>query len=420
MHNVDVQTRPVIAYIGGFRLPDQNAAASRALAAADLFGACGYDVAIVGVEQNPQRSPTDLQVRDLPDGAPHVRAWDVGYPRSSKEWFARITSCQNILDHLMEIYGTRLAGLVFYNFPAVAQDRARRWASSHNLPVIADVTEWYEDEPWKSPRGLLKNLDTRYRMHCVNKRMTGLITTSPYLTRFYHRAGRAELELPTLLVRDVLHKNHMREPEDDTPRLFFAGSGFDAKAFASAPELLKDRLDWCLDLLARAHAEGIKFRYDIYGVTQDDFLTICPNLIIPVREMVEAGKVVFYGRQPRADVLKTLWDADYAFFMRKKKRSTEAGFPTKLSEPLMHGIPVLSNPMENVSPYIRIGETGDLIETNAPDGGYGALRIALLRSPDQRRQMHEICLAEQPFAAPNFTESAGVFLKTILTPQRGA
>lgn len=420
MHNADVQTRPVIAYIGGFRLPDQNAAASRALAAADLFGTCGYDVAIVGVEPNPQRSPTDLQICDLPNSAPHIRAWDVGYPRSGKEWFARITSCENILDHLSEFYGTRLVGLIFYNFPAVAQDRARRWALAHELPVIADVTEWYEDEPWKSPRGLIKNLDTRYRMHRVNKRMTGLITTSPYLTRFYRRSGRVELELPTLLVRDPLHKDHVRAPENDIPRLFFAGSGFDAKAFAGAPEMLKDRLDWCLDLLARAHAEGIKFHYDIYGAALDDFLTICPDLNVPVREMVEAGKVEFHGRQPRAQVLRTLWDADYAFFMRKIKRSTEAGFPTKLSEPLMHGIPVLSNPMENIIPYIRAGETGDLIEMDAPDGGYATLRAALLRSPDQRRRMHEVCLAEQPFAAQNFTRSADVFLKTVLNPQRGA
>lgn len=420
MDNDQGNTRPVIAYIGGFRLPDQNAAANRVQAVADLFNECGYDTGIVGVEMNAQRSPNDFQVRDLPACGPHVRAWDVGYPRSSKEWFGRIISCQNILDHLEETYGSRLAGVIFYNFPAVAQDRARRWAKQRALPCIADVTEWYEDDPWNSLRGVFKNLDTRYRMRVVNPRMSALITTSPYLTRYYRRAGHAELELPTLLPRDLDFAAHKRVAPRAVPHLFFAGSGFDAKAYAGAPEMLKDRLDWCLTLLAQAHRESIGFHYDIFGTTQEDFTTICPDLRSSVAEMVDAGHVVFHGRRPRAEVLSKLWDADYAFFMRESKLSTEAGFPTKLSEPLMHGIPVLSNPMENVTPYIRSGETGDLIDKDAPDSGYASLRTALTRSPAARHQMHDICMSEQPFAADGFIKATEQFLQTVLNSQKGA
>lgn len=418
MTEANSQSRPVIAYIGGFELPDLNAAASRALAAADVFASCGYDIAIIGSEKNPHREFGDIKPCGLPEGtSKHIQAWDTGYPRNKKEWLTRTMSCSASLRHLEMLYGPRLSGIIFYNYPAIAQIRARRWAKQRGLSVLADITEWYEDDPWRSVHGIVKNIDTRLRMYHVNKGMRGLIVTSPFLKTFYQNRDCELLELPTLLVRDAGFSAHDRAASGKVPRLFFAGSGFDATAFAGAPELLKDRLDWCLDLLFRAHQEGAEFHYDIFGTTQADFVKICPSLTDACGEMVMAGKVVFHGRQPRQAVLKTLWDADYAFFMRKPKRSTNAGFPTKLSEALTHGVPVLTNPMDNVDSYIKTGQTGDLIDPETPDNGYSTLRIALLRSPREREIMRNNCLAEEPFHARNFRTKACEFLGKSL-PQK--
>lgn len=404
---------PVIAYVGGFEFPNKNAAASRALAVADLCKAVGYDVALIGTDKNPHRGPKDLFGVQIPGNTNDI--WSVGYPRSQKEWLMQITNCDPILDHLDATYGDRLQAVIFYNYPAVSQYRARTRLMKAGKMALADVTEWYEDGLWTSIRSAVKNLDTRLRMYLVNPRMTALITTSPFLTRFYAKEDRPSLELPTLLTRSDAFADHTRAQRGDVPRLFFAGSGFDAVAYAGRPDLLKDRLDWCIELLHTAHQNGSRFVFDIYGVDQAAFLTICPDLASAVADLGDA--LVFHGRQPRDLLLGTLWDADYAYFLRKRMKSTDAGFPTKLSEPLTHGVPVLTNHMENIMPFVISGETGDLIDLQASDRGVQTLEVALARSPAEREIMLNRCMSEQPFHVENYLESTALFLRDLIKSQ---
>ena len=402
--------RPVIAYVGGFEFPDKNAAASRVLAVANLFADAGFDLALVGVDRDPSRGPASMVPVDI-DLPYKASVWSIGYPRTHKEWFHQIISCDQILTRLENTYGSRLAAVVFYNYPAISQFRASRSLQKKAIPAVADLTEWYEDGPWTSVRTAIKNLDTRLRMHWANRRMSALITTSPLLTRFYKKEGRPNMELPTLLSRAPGFADHQRSPRKDIPQLLFAGSGFDPATYSERPEMLKDRLDWCIELLHRAHKKSVRFKFEIFGVTQDDFLAICPHLTRAISDLKD--DVTFHGRQPRDQVLATLWDADYAFFLRKSMRSTDAGFPTKLSEALTHGIPVLTNPMENISPFVIPGENGDLIDLTGPDGGIGTLIDALQRSPKKREALYRKCVGQQPFSAGNYQKRTQSFLQTL-------
>ena len=403
-------SKPVIAYIGGFEFPDKNAAASRALAIADLYSSAGFEVVLVGTDKTSRRGPKDLSEVSIPSYAEAV--WSVGYPRSQKEWLQQIVSCDLILDHLDTVYGDRLLAVVFYNYPAISQARALRRLRRQGKHALADITEWYEDGPWTKLRFAIKNLDTRLRMYWVNPRMSALITTSPFLTRYYHKVGKPHLELPTMLTRADGFLHHARAPRTGMVRLFFAGTGFDPSIFASNPEGVKDRLDWCIELLHTAHQSGESFVFDVFGVDAPTFLQIFPHLTHALTEMGDA--VIFHGRQPRAMLMKTLWDADYAFFLRKPMKSTRAGFPTKMSEPLTHGVPVLTNPMESVMPYIKPGENGDLIDVDAPDRGVSTLMTALRRSSAERSVMYDNCVAEQPFGVDNFLEDTKTFLSAVI------
>ena len=411
---MDQASKPVIAYIGGFEFPDKNAAASRALAVANLYSHANFEVVLYGTDRSPDRGPKDLQPVMLPSY--YGAIWSVGYPRGQKEWLQQIVGCDLLLDHLDVTYGDRLQAVVFYNYPAVAQARALWRLRRGGKKAIADITEWFEDGPWTKPRAIIKNLDTRLRMHWVNPRMSALITTSPFLTRHYHQDGKPNLELPTMLVRADGFSDHVRAPRTDIVRLFFAGSGFDPDIFAKDPESVKDRLDWCLELLHMAHQTGARFVFDIFGVDAATFLQIFPHLSQALNDM--GGAVIFHGRQPRAALMKTLWDADYAFFLRKPMLSTNAGFPTKLSEPLTHGVPVLTNPMENVLPFMTSGTNGDLIDVNATDRGLSTLLAALQRSPAERHALHRNCFAQEPFGVDKFLDVTQAFLTDVIGKEK--
>lgn len=398
-------SNPVIAYVGGFEFPAGNAAASRAIAVGKLFRDAGWHVAMVGTRKDPTLGLNDMVPVDV-EGQSDV--WVRGYPTGTKAWLDQITSCDAVLDHLFHQYGDDLAAVVFYNYPAIAQYRAKRRLTRRGVAAVADVTEWYEDGPWTNPRAVIKNLDTRLRMHWVNRRMDALIPTSPFLSKFYQDYSSPQVQLPTLLTRNS-DFDLKAAPVTNTPcRLFFAGSGFDPDTYAGRPDQLKDRLDWVLEDLDAAQTQGAAFQFNIFGVTEDAYLTICPDHKDLLSRL--GDRVQFHGRQPRDQVLQTLWQSDFAIFLRKRMRSTDAGFPTKLSEPMTYGIPVLTNPLENVVDYVEDGRTGIFLDIKNRMAGQSALVAALALPENRRAEMKRACIAANPFAPEKFEDKIQRFL----------
>ncbi len=68
-------------------------------------------------------------------------------------------------------------------------------------------------------------------------------------------------------------------------------------------------------------------------------------------------------------------NADYQLFIRPNRRSSHAGFPTKLAESMAVGTPVITNKTGDIALYLRDGENGYVV------GGAEALDVekALLR-----------------------------------------
>jgi glycosyltransferase involved in cell wall biosynthesis len=397
-------SRDTLVFLGGFEFPALNAAATRIKAVARLFEKAGYRVVLIGCVRDSSLGPDDLRPVSMADTA--AEAWEIGYPRSSREWLAKIVSIGSLKRHIASRYSDRLAGIVCYNFPALAQLDAARLAWRLGAAAIGDISEWFANRPATSIMSVVKNADTWLRMNHINRRMDGLITSSPYLTRTYGRDVNAILELPTLVSRDpasidrALHAS----PNSHPKRLFFAGTGFDPELLKTDTEGLKDRLDWSLELLAEAAHRGANFRFDIYGAEKEKYLLICPQH----RTLLEAlgDKVTFHGRQPWAVVVEELARADFCFFLRKPTRVTLAGFPTKFSEAVTSDTPVLTNALENLCPYMVEGRNSLSIDVDNREAGVQKLIHALNMPRADVLAMKAYCRANDPFALENFVDGA--------------
>lgn len=396
-----------IVYIGGFELPDRNAAAQRVRNNARVLRSLGYRVILVGASR---ARAYDRAVHPADAGGVDAEAWEIGYPTSIAQWFDAIRA-----DWPLRQLATRgvivpsdVAAVICYNHPAIAQLRIARLARRWRAAAIADCTEWYAGRPWTSPANVAKNLDVPFRMRWLNPRMDGIITTAPFISDFYRRKGLPIVEIPTL----------MEQPEGEVPveeavsfpmPLFAIASGFNAAARA---DTIHDRIDWILDLLDGAAQRGRRFVLRVVGVDRDHFLSVFPHHRAVLERLGES--VAFLGRQPRSEVLRMMEASAFAFVLRHESRVTLAGFPSKYSEAVTYGTPVVINALPSVRAYHVEGKTGISLDPHDRDGAVRKLCNILATDAQSVIAMKRFCRNYGAFTAQAFEARVSAFLSTVI------
>jgi len=403
--------RNVILYIGAFELPDKNAAAQRVLSNAKLLHSLGYEVILVGRTRAEDMADGEVKRADYP--GIEFECWETAYPKSTKAWFKQIISTNNIQNMFRDRLKSNLFAVICYNYPAIAQYTAKRFANRMGGFGIADVTEWYARSTVIKLSTMVKNVDTFLRMRVINFKMDGLITTSGFLTKYYYRMQPKVVELPTLIERrgEYAEITPCASKDGAPKRLFFAGSGFDPKLVSREAGGLKDRLDWVLELLFEVHKLGSDFRFEIFGTTKESYLELLPEH----RALIDAmpDKVIFHGRKPREELLKTLVESDFSIFLRKEMLVTKAGFPTKFSESIAYGTPVITNGLDNIKPYLDEDENGIEIDYFDRARSISRLQEVLGYSQAKVLSMKENCLASDKFSYRSFCEPTAKMLDAL-------
>jgi len=353
-------SRGTIFYIGGFEMPDKNAAAMRVLANGKILRGLGYDVVFIGIDSN--RSPVLAPQRADFSG---FECWSVPYPKGGRSWLKYITGLPAILDIIRRPRDIKPVGVICYNYPAVASLRIRSACKRLNIKVLSDATEWYDSSGGNLIYRLIKSFDTNLRMHVVHRLSDGIITTSQYLTDFYSSKGKITVELPTLFDVDCFSAPISRGSAT-LRRFIYVGSPFDADKVNRDRTNLKERLDTCVELFHSLYQKGKDFRFDVYGITLSDYLKVFPEHDAMIKLM--SGKLEFHGRRPNAHVLRQIKESDFSIFFRDRTRVTLAGFPSKLAESISVGTPVISNKMLSLqrysqSPGVFLSERGAELDT---------------------------------------------------------
>lgn len=316
-----------ILYVGGFEMPDKNAAAQRVLSIGKALQKCGDTVIYYGITKS----------KDYQGKIEGFDYYACSYPASKKEWVSYSIGV-GIIDIIKKMSPDVI---ITYNYPALAQQRVIRFCRKHNIRVVGDITEWYE------PTDVLKTVDTWLRMHWSNKQLDGLIPISRYLFDYYK--GMNQIEIPPLvdlnspkwaMTEEKIEKNE----SDELIRLIYAGSN----------GVAIDRLDYIIKGIESCDKKNISL--DVIGMTEQDYYRIYNSKI------ENTSHVCFHGRLPHDKVIRFLLSSDFQIFFRDDKRVCNAGFPTKFAESFTAGLPVITNRTSNVSDYIENGKNSFLID----------------------------------------------------------
>ena len=109
-----------ILYIGGFELPDKNAAAQRVMANAKLLRDMGFNVTLTGITKEVG-SQSNIYEGFCCESLP--------YPTTTKEWLRYITIF--ISEDMLSKYHPDY--VVLYNFPAIASLKILRYCHDRKI-----------------------------------------------------------------------------------------------------------------------------------------------------------------------------------------------------------------------------------------------------------------------------------------------
>lgn len=318
-----------IIYIGGFELPDKNAAAQRVMTNAKLLREIGHEVLFIGISKVMENAST------LVDG---FVSHTIPYPTNTKQWIHQIFT---FIDAKV-IIDAKPDYVILYNFPAIASLRILKACHKNGIKVVHDLTEWESKKGW-SLTNIIRKIDINLRMRYCMKKMDGVIAISRYLYDYYKRYTNT-IQVPPTVDLSAEKWNRNRELSvGNTIKLVYAGNaGFG----------IKDRLD----LIIKSVVKFPKMQLDVIGMTKQQYVTGYGNL------PVDCNNIFFHGRISHTDAVKAVQDADFQFIIRDSNLKNNAGFPTKFVESFACCTPVIVTLTSNIGDYLKDGANGFVVD----------------------------------------------------------
>ena len=310
-----------VLYIGGFELPDKNAAAQRVVGIANGFRTLGYQVVFLNSLKDYSESGVAEKEYLGFKCFEYKREPDIDYLFLAKTTLSIIEKVQPY-------------AVIAYNYPAASLNRIRQYCKINGIKCFADATEWYDTAGKNIVAGMIKGLDTSYRMKCVQKKLDGVIAISRYIYDYYKNSVKTVLIPPTV---DMEDKKWNISADTNENCVSFA--------YAGVPSATKERLDRIVSAVGVVEQEK-KVHLNIVGITREQFT----NLYAWKGSIPES--VTFWGRVEHQKALQIVKQSDWTIILRENSRLVKAGFPTKLVESISCGTPVLTNRFSNVFDYL--------------------------------------------------------------------
>ncbi|KIY20675.1 glycosyltransferase [Mesobacillus subterraneus] len=392
-------SKGTILYIGGFELPDKNAAANRVMANAKILTKLGYSIIFIGIDRNLSYRNELQYTKQEFEG---FTCWNIPYPNNNKEWLKYLTSV-DLFSNVIREYRD-IKAVICYNYQAVAFERIRRYCQKNSIKIISDCTEWYGGTEGSLIFKALKYLDTTFRMKVINKKVDSLIVVSDYLASYYN--NKNSIVIPTLI--NMVNKKEPIYANNKVTKLIYAGVPFRLGKPLKDRQLAKDRLDLAVLMLYNSFKMGIDFQFDIYGITREQYLEVLPSDKSMLDELEH--RVIFHGRKSNKVIQRMIRNADYSLLIRDDNRTTKVGFPTKFTESINCNVPVITTKTSDLHKYLIDGKNGFFIDVNNNNKDLQRFIDILSLEADQINEMKEFCYNSDIFNLENWTDEFKLIL----------
>ena len=257
------------------------------------------------------------------------------------------------------------------SLPITAMLYCERYAKKHKISLITDRTEWYSPCEFKLGRLSYEYLNNLLINRVIIDRYWKVISISRFFEKYFLSKGIDTIRIPAVMVRSDISVSQTFNYEQSRP-LIVVYAGSPAK---------KDSLDKIVDAFHVYRGKEIELH--VYGVTLEHFKKVN-------KRDDEYNNVSFHGRIPREKILSVLANSDFTVLFRDPtKRFTKAGFPSKVAESMMCGVPVITNLTSDLDLFLIDMKNAVVIPDYTVDSLVDVLQKVASLKKDQIKAMHD-------------------------------
>lgn len=352
--------RDLILYVGNYFFPNGNAAGKRVSGNIAVIDSLGFATATLNFRPRTEESEKTLKKKIINGVLVYEIPYRIGFKRlnNAKPYKAFRKVYENLKRH-----GYRVVMIIMYGTLGTNtfNEKVIRYAHNENIKVCYDLVDWF-DKPTKSNilRYFMKKRELN-RLDCkVLSKCDAWITISSLLKSRMPNPSKTVI-MPPLSV-DNKHATEKNVFKKDIVFSYASVLPNDSRPV----EEWKDRIDVIIDvfylLMVKNNIENFHIKF--IGFTKKELI----NMFLPdVREKYSrkidklGDKIDFLGICDNEIVEKEIQQSDFTVLFRDNKLSTNCGFPTKVSESVANGIPVLANATSDIANYIIDGVNGYLL-----------------------------------------------------------
>lgn len=308
-----------ILYVGGFILPDKNAAAQRVINNAKAIRKNGNEVIFINYSDSCKSlSPNILYYSGF-------KCYE--YPKRSL--LQTVCSVKQIIN---AIENEKITDVIMYNYPLIGMWRIMKYCKKKDVKCIGDVTEWYVGNHGFI-YNVLKKIESNARMRYLNYHLDSMIVISSFLFDYYLKSNVNLIKIPPLV--DLSDKKwSLCNKNNDIPTFCFVGN----------VNKQKERLDYVVKSIETIEKE-VNLKFIVVGVSKKEFIEYYDYY--PTDD-----RIIFLGKVNNEEAINILKKSDWTIIIKDVNLVTTAGFPTKVAESITANVPVIANEFSNIFEYL--------------------------------------------------------------------
>lgn len=272
-----------------------------------------------------------------------------------------------------------------------------------DIRLFVESCEWYDPSSFKLGRMDFRYWKNQWMLTQGFKKADGFISISRLLDEHNRSFGIPSVRIPTIM--DVKNSKWRGEVNRSSTKIRIVYTGNCRGS--------KENLKPMIEILAQDAAYRERIEFHIYGASKNAVLS---NIDGEKHLLDRAGaSVVIHGKIPQTEIQNVLLDADFQFFLRPDRRSSHAGFPTKLGESMCVGTPVIANQTGDICLYLKNGLNGYLVQDVNVRGVQEVLDRILQLTDEQRTAMrlHVRQTAENAFDYRKYIDTVKTLIGDI-------
>lgn len=378
-----------IIYLGGFRLPDNNSSAIRALGLTRAFQSLGFNVELGG------KIGDNIDDQKYSD----IKFWNIEDLKG--EMVQSDKNINPIINKIEDIGFDNIKAIIAYNYSPIAFYQLFNYCKNNNIKLIQDITEWYGIEGEFTFQKLIRMVLTNWRIAILGPKTKNLIVSVNFLKRKFKKENC--LILPQLSISTYFRQNQNYLLKGDIIKFIYIGNP--GKKFS------KEKVDWCINIFSNLSLKYKNFSFEIVGIDTDYF----SDKLKLLSKINKSDNIVLHGKLSHKKALSLLKKSNFSVFFRPNTRVSKIGYAGKIREAFDCGVPIVTNNTGDISIYTKTNVNGYVINSFNEFEIQVEIEKILNKRYEELNKVIKNCRSKNPFSIEYFNEKIMSFLNNLKT-----